>query len=162
MKPTQLAIPSGTQPIGYARLITTRNLSVIPPFRLSFVARGATQVIREEGQERVVYTPQYDPGDSEAAHLEFAIKHEGVNLEVLEAYFTARGAEVEAELTALIQSTPTGVFARRLWCLYEWLTGRKLPLPDMTTGNYQPLLDPSEYVTIEGTERFKQIGRAHV
>ncbi len=150
MKPTQLAIPSRTQPIGYARLITNHRLSVIPPARLSFFGRGANQVIREDGQERVV-SPQHDPGDADTAHLEFAIKHEGVNLEVLNAYFAARGTEVEGELTQLIQSTPTGIFARRLWWLYEWFSGRRLPLPDLTMGNYQPLLEPNEYVTIEGT-----------
>lgn len=156
MKPTQLPAPSGTQPIGYARLILEKRLSVLPPFRLSFVAPGATRVIQEAGQERKVYPPQYDPGQEDTAHLEFAIKHEGVNLEVLAAYFASRGADVEAELTQLVRATPTGVFARRLWCLYEWLTGRQLQLPDMTVGNYQPLLDPDEHVTFAGTARFKR------
>lgn len=156
MKPTDLPVPTGTQPIGYAKLIRDRKLSVIPPHRLSFVARSATRVIQDGRQERVVYTPQYDPGAHDSAHLEFAIKHEGVNLEVLAAYFSARGTEVEGELTQLVQATPTGVFVRRLWCLYEWLTGRRLPIDDMTMGNYQPLLDPSEYVTLDGTERLKR------
>lgn len=156
MKPTQLHVPSGTQPIGYARLIVEKRLSVLPPFRLSFVAPGATRVIQEASQERKVYPPQYDPGQADTAHLEFAIKHEGVNLEVLAAYFASRGADVEAELSQLVRATPTGVFARRLWCLYEWITGRQLQLPDMTVGNYQPLLDPDEHVTFAGTQRFKR------
>jgi hypothetical protein len=156
MKPTQLTVPNGTKPIGYARLITERNLSVLPPFRLSFVARGTSQVLRKDGQELRVLPLQHDPGDSDAAHLEFAIKHEGVNLEVLNAYFAARGSAVEDELTQLVQSTPTGVFVRRLWCLYEWLTGRRLRLPDMVMGNYQPLLDPDQYVTLDSGERFKR------
>ena len=156
MKPADLSVPSGTQPIGYAKVILDRKLSVLPPHRLSFVGKGATRVIQDGHQEQVVYTAQYDPGPTDSAHLEFAIKHEGVNLEVLDAYFTARGPDLEAELTQRVQATPTGVFARRLWCLYEWLTGRRLPLDDMTVGNYQPLLDPSEYVTFEGDERFKR------
>ena len=156
MKPTQLAVPAGTKPIGYARLIAERKLSVLPPFRLSFIGRGVPQDIREDGQQRRILPVQNDPGDSDAAHLEFAIKHEGVNLEVLEAYFALRGTAVEDELTRIVRSTPTGVFARRLWCLYEWLTGRRLPLPDMTVGNYQPLLDPEHHVTLDGRERFKR------
>lgn len=156
MKPTELSVPTGTQPIGYARLILERKLSVLPPHRLSFVAKGATRVIQDGQQERVVYTAQYDPGPTDSAHLEFAIKHEGVNLEVLTAYFRARGLDIEGELTQCITATPTGVFVRRLWCLYEWLTGRRLPIKDMTMGNYQPLLDPGEYVTHDGTERFKR------
>ncbi len=157
MRPYQLAIPPGTQPIGYARLIGNRHLSVLPPARLSFIARGATQVIREDGQERRIYpAAQHDPGESDAAHLEFAIKHEGVNLEVLAAYFGAAGPEIEPELARHVSATPTGVFARRLWFFYEWLTGRKLPLPDVATGNYQPLLDPSDYVTVDTTERVRR------
>ena len=156
MRPLELAIPPGTQPIGYARLIASRQLSVLPPARLSFIARGATQVIREDGHERVTYPPQYDPGDTDPAHLEFAIKHEGVNLEVLAAYFAARGPDIEAELAQHVAATPTGVFARRLWFFYEWLTGRRLPLPDMTMGNYQPLLDPKEHVTVDTPERLKR------
>ncbi len=113
-------------------------------------------MIREDGQERKVYSPQYDPGSADADHLLFAIKHEGVNLEVLNAYFASRGDALSSELARLVEATPTGVYARRLWCLYEWLTGRRLPLEDMTVGNYQPLLDPAEYVTIDGTERFKR------
>ncbi len=103
-----------------------------------------------------MYPPSYDPGQADTAHLEFAIKHEGMNIEVLRAYFAARGPGLEGELAQLVKTTPTGVFARRLWCLYEWLTGRRLPVPDMSVGNYQPLLDPDEYVVIEGTERFKR------
>lgn len=156
MKATEISVPPGTQPIGYARVILDAKLSVLPPHRLSFIARGATRVIHDGRQERIVYTPQHDPGPTGTAHLAFAIRHEGVNLEVLEAYFAARGADIEGELTQLVQSTPTGVFARRLWCLYEWLTGRRLPIEDMTVGNYQPLLDQSEYVTLEGTARFRR------
>lgn len=156
MKPTSLAVPPDTQPIGYARLIIGQQLSVLSAPRLSFVARGATTVIREDGQERKVYPAQYDPGTADVDHLLFAIKHEGVNLEVLSAYFAARGDAVSGEIAGLVRATPTGVYARRLWCLYEWLTGRRVDLPDMTVGNYQPLLDPDEYVTIAGNDRFKR------
>src|SRR5712692_307747 len=156
MKPTQIAVPIGTKPIGYARLILERKLSVLPPHHLSFIARGARQVFREPDQERVVYTPQYDPGEADSAHLEFAIKHDGVNLEVLDAYFRSRAPHLEGELAAFVRSKPTGVFARRLWFLYEWLTGRRLGLEDMSVGNYRPLLDPDKYVTSGHGDRLRR------
>jgi hypothetical protein len=128
----------------------------VPPYRLTGTAPGPTRVLREEGQELVIRGTRPPLEDTEDAHLEFALKHEGVSLEVLAAYFRARGPEVEGALTRLVEATPTGVYARRLWCLYEWLTGRTLPLPALSTGNYQPLLDPALHVTAPGRGRFKR------
>ncbi|MFY1827355.1 Fic family protein [Myxococcus fulvus] len=53
----------------------------------------------------------------------------------------------EEELCRHIQARPTGKNARRLWFLYEFLTGRRLPLEDVDTGNYVELLDPKRYYT---------------
>ena len=156
MRPTEISIPTGTQPIGYAKLIVDRRLSVMPPHRLSFIARGAARIVQDGRKERFVYPLQNDPGPSDSAHLEFAVRNEGVNLEVLDAYFAARGPDLEPELAARVQETPTGVFVRRLWCLYEWLTGRRLPLEDLTVGNYQSLLDSADYVTFESGNRFRR------
>lgn len=67
------------------------------------------------------------PSDDLGAHLEFALKREGVDLSVLDALFRSIDAGQVAEI---VESTPTGKYARRIWFLYEWLTGRKLDLPD--------------------------------
>ena len=49
---------------------------------------------------------------------------------------------------AYVKSKPTGKYARRLWFLYEMLTGRSLPLDNLNRGNYVDLLDPDEYYTV--------------
>src|SRR5256885_1833455 len=98
MKPTHVPVHAGTRPIGYAKLILDRRLSVMPPARLSFVAPGARREISQGSQERIIYPVDRDPGTGEAPHLTFAIKNEGLNLEVLSAYFGARGPSVESEL----------------------------------------------------------------
>ena len=77
-------------------------------------------------------------------HLEFAFKYDGVNLGLLAALFDVAEAD---EVAAWISSKPTGKYARRVWFLYEFLTGRKLPLPDLTKGNYIELLEPDRYYT---------------
>ncbi len=156
MKPTELSPPSGAVPIGYAKVIVDYKLSVLVPDRLSFIGKREHRHVTADGRSQRVFTPQFDPGPTDAAHLEFAIKHDGVNLEVLDAYFEQRGADLESELTQLVKAKPTGVFARRLWFFYEWLTERQLPLDDMTVGNYQPLLEPTEYVTLERPHRIKR------
>jgi hypothetical protein len=85
----------------------------------------------KEGREFVTYPSAYDPGPSLFAHLEFALKHEGVSLEILAALFrAAEGGPFVNGLCRHIQGRPTGQYTRRLWFLYEFLTGRQLPLED--------------------------------
>lgn len=139
----------GNNPIGYAKVIAAHHLAVIPPHQLSFLAAVAgkhTQL--KEGREFVTYPNAYDPGPSLFEHLEFALKHEGVSLEVLAALFRAVEREpFEAELCRHIRARPTGQYTRRLWFLYEFLTAHRLPLEDVTQGNYVELLDPRRYYT---------------
>ena len=40
-----------------------------------------------------------------------------------------------------------GKYVRKLWYLYEFLTGKSLPIDDLTQGNYIDILDPREYYT---------------
>lgn len=49
---------------------------------------------------------------------------------------------------AYVRSKPTGKYARRVWFLYEFLTGKPLPLDDLKRGNYIDLLEPDEYYTV--------------
>ena len=86
----------------------------------------------------------YWPGDSTGDHLEFALKYDGVNLGILSALFET---VPEDEISGWIISKPTGKYARRIWFLFEFLTGKELPLPDLTRGNYIDLLEPERYYT---------------
>jgi len=144
-----IEIPDNSGPIGYALLISDYHLAVLPPLRLSFLS--ATNVRREilsETQARIVYPPSYDPGPELTAQIEFALKHEGVNLEVLAAFFRRVDLKAfETELSAALHERPLGQNLRRLWFVYEWLTDRVLPVPDLTKGNYVPLVDPKVFYT---------------
>src|SRR5260370_30080133 len=51
---------------------------------------------------------------------------------------------------ARVGEKPTGAYARRLWFLYEWLTGERLVLPDATLGAYVPVVDPEQQWATEG------------
>jgi Fic family protein len=85
--------------------------------------------------------------DNLGSHLEFALKYDGTNLLILSRLFAA---VPQPELCAYIQSRPTGKYARRIWYLYEMLTGQRLPIEDLTQGNYVDLLEPDEYYTSPG------------
>src|SRR3978361_352874 len=66
-------------------------------------------------------------------HLTFALKNEGVDLAVLKRLFL----EVkEGEIAEAVRQTPTGVYTRRIWFLYEWLLGRQLLLPAADQASY--------------------------
>jgi hypothetical protein len=54
------------------------------------------------------------------------------------------------EIESIVQTTPTGSYARRVWFLYEWLTGQRLNLPDAGRGTYVPAIDPDQQWAIFG------------
>ena len=110
---------------GYAFLIEKYRLSVLPNWNKSSVSpTGTLRSIIQDGQVESIYPQSYWPGDSTGDHLEFALKYDGANLGILSAIFTA---VAEDDITAWITSKPTGKYARRIWFLYEFLTGRELP-----------------------------------
>ena len=73
------------------------------------------------------------------------MKYDGVNLSSLGIIFDA---VAETEIVDYIKSKPTGKYARRIWFFYEFLTGRRLPIEDITNGNYLEALEPDIYYTL--------------
>jgi Fic family protein len=131
---------------GYAALIERYDLDVIPNWHKSLVT--ATGIHRVDSSERVleeVYPSKYWPGDTLGDHLEFALKYDGTNPAILGILFQKAGEE---DFLEYVRSKPTGKYARRLWFLYEFLTGRTLPIDDLKRGNYIDLLEPDEYYTV--------------
>jgi hypothetical protein len=86
-----------------------------------------------------ILTPRHAPLNTLSGHLTFALKWEGVQLGVLAALFQIIE---DAGIEQIVSETPTGAYARRLWFLYEWLTGRTLALPDMGKVKAVPVVDP--------------------
>ncbi|MCB2186839.1 MAG: Fic family protein [Deltaproteobacteria bacterium] len=133
------------RPAGYAFLIIQHQLNVIPNWHTSLVgSTGTRSQTEQEGQVTTVYPRAQWPGDGLGAHLEFALKYDGVNLGILAALFEVVAAD---ELADWIKTKPTGKYTRKVWFLYELLTGKQLPLPDLSVGNYLPLLEPERYYT---------------
>ncbi len=123
-------------PAGYAALIDAYRLAVPIPATLSAIG---SRHRRTEQQDWRIFGPRYAPNASLEGHLTFALKHEGLDLAVLKRLFLAVGA---AEIERLVRAEPTGRYARRIWFLYEWLTGTQLDLPDAAAGTYVTVLDP--------------------
>jgi len=133
--------------IGYNQLIDDFELTVLEQPLCSYIGTGST-LTRESTRYgwEVHYPERFRTDGSWQAQLLFAIKHEGVNLEVLKALF----AKIDSsEMAALVLTAPHGIYIRRLWFLYEFLTGDLLPVPALKSGNYNYVLPPDEYFCID-------------
>ncbi|WP_417625294.1 Fic family protein [Paremcibacter congregatus] len=131
-------LPEQAKPVGYAALMDAYELAVPTPIRLTAI--GAHHRIIETDNWRLL-TPRHDPEASLEGHLIFALKYEGLDLAILKRLFLTIGGE---SIEAIVKGSPTGAYARRLWFLYEWLTGQKLDLPDAKNGIYVPVVDPKQ------------------
>ena len=137
-------LPETATPAGYSALIDAFDLEVPLPRRLR--ATGQRHRIRDYDRWRIM-TPRHAPAPTLEGHLTFALKYEGLDLAVLKRLFlTVSTAPIEE----IARARPTGSYARRVWFLFEWLTGRSLDLPDATSGRYVPVLNPSQQVGIDG------------
>ncbi len=131
---------------GYTALIDQYDLEVIPNWHRSLVTTSGIHRISSTGNIiEEVYPSKYWPGNSLGDHLEFALKYDGMNLAILADLFQVAAPE---DFLSYVLSKPIGKYARRLWFLYEFLTGTTLPIDDLKSGNYIDLLDPDEYYTV--------------
>lgn len=134
------SLPERATPVGYAALIDAfltdpRGPSVPLPRQLSAIGTRHRAVDTPEWR---LYSPRYEPQPTLEGHLTFALKYEGLDLAALKRLFLAVGP---GEVEAIIRARRTGSYARRIWFLYEWLTGQTLDVPSADMGTYVPALD---------------------
>ncbi len=135
--------PEPLKPIGYAALIDRYNLQLPLPQRLTAIAERYKPTSTSEWQ---LLSPRHAPEDSLFGHLELAIKWEGIDLGVMAALFKVID---DREVVKIIRSEPTGAYARRIWYLYEWLTGRQLDLPAAGKVRAVPIVDSERQFAIQ-------------
>lgn len=137
-------LPERSTLAGYAALIDAYGLQV--PLARTLFATGERHRILEKGGWCLL-TPRHAPRPTLKGHLIFALKYEGLDLAVLKHLFLAVDV---TEIESIVRATPTSGYARRLWFLYEWLTGWRLDLPDATRGNYVSVVDPERQWAVTG------------
>jgi hypothetical protein len=128
-------LPETATPAGYAALIAAYKLAVPVPRMLSAI--GIKHRIIEQSGWRI-YTPRHAPEATLEGHLTFALKNEGLDLAVLKRLFLRLS---EDQIADLVRGKPTGLYARRIWFLYEWLLGRELKLPAADKVSYVDAVD---------------------
>ncbi len=142
------------KPAGYAYLQKKFQLNIMPHWHTSSISTASTlrSNVKDEFIEDI-YPQSYWPGDSIGNHLEFALKYDGVNLGYLSLIFDIVDKD---DLLAYILSKPTGKYARRIWFLFEFLTGKELPIANLTKSNYTEVLEPDLYYTVTPGKRIQR------
>jgi len=137
---------------GYARLLAEVGVLTYVPQRQTAVAAtthggrlAETQVDRCSRTRRIV-PGRAQTNRSVGGQLLFALRHDGVDMEALRHIFSRLD---RGDVERTVRDQPASRYARRLWYLYESITGRTLDVPETGRQSFVPLLDPEEYVTCE-------------
>jgi len=129
--------------VGFKALEQRFGLQLVQPLRIVSTI-GATRA-RHVGPDgiRSRFPPSYKPEDDLPGHFEFGLKYEELHLEFLVRLFRAVDP---ASIEEWCRREPSGQYARRAGFFYEWLTGARLDVPDVTMGNYVPAMSPEAYL----------------
>jgi hypothetical protein len=137
---TSSALP---RPIGLVAVIEELKLSMPLPAARSSVVAGARRSRIESGTIFEQYPKTYATNNL-YENLKFAMRYEPIDLGVLAAAF-AQIAQKDVE--TWVSNESTGIYARKIWYLYELLTGQALGLPDVAPTGYVDLLNPELQLT---------------
>jgi Fic/DOC family len=133
----------GHHPHWLQRLIDRYQLAALS---LAQVAQVDTRVRgrdahTEDDVDRLLFESRYGPEPTLQGDLQFALRYEGVNLEVLELLFGGTGPE---PLAGWLREQSESIYARRAGFLYEWITGKELDIPELSSRmSYVSVLDES-------------------
>ena len=113
-----------------------------------WVEKGGRQTVTGPDGELHIYPKGYRPKleSDPITAIEFALKHEGLNLEIFATLFRVLDSSI---IVDYVNTYPTGKHSRVLWFLYEFLMGKELDLDPVKRGPYHSVLDPELYYTAE-------------
>lgn len=135
------------KPLGYSHLLEKHRVAAPALQHASRAGDVSTRRTSQIGAAvEETFPASYDPGDDDVDHLIFALKYDGTDLTALGRIFPCVDRDL---LAGRIAAQPTSKYLRRLFFLYERLTGEALPLADLSRGRFVPALDPDDYFVAE-------------
>jgi len=144
-----------TEPVGYAYLIAREGLAALPLDQTAIIdtaVKGRTRVNRGD-QVVLQFESKYRPAPTLRTHVQFALRYEGINLQVLALLFAAVGGK---EVDAWLADQPESAYARCTAFLYEWLTGNTLTASANAKTAFVPVLNPKlQFEFAHGTRNAK-------
>jgi len=129
--------------VGLMAVIKELDLKVPLPAVRSTVISGARKTNNVGGIVNEYYPKSYAVADL-YANLKFAMRYEPVDLRIWAAAFEVIDKQW---MEVQINNEPTGVYARRIWYLYELLTGEILNVPDVPQTGKIDLLNEKFHIT---------------
>lgn len=150
----ELDVPAGAEPLGYRFLVEFLKLNTLAHYRWSYASQGWEKRKFKYDQNNIelhIYPKSYLIEKQPLKQMEFALKHEGLNLAIIKQTFLKIKRQ---PVIAHIKSSPTGKYTRKIWFLYEFLLNEQLPIKDIEQASYIPLLDSTLYYC--GTPRKSQ------
>ncbi len=121
--------------VGYGAIIEALKLPMPLPRLLAIISDRRRMYVSNGWR---VFSSKIEIEDTLYRHLIFALKYEGVDLLFFKKLFIHLP---EDQIIDLVTTEHTGIYSRKIWFLYEWLTGHQLPVPDLEIKAYIPLVD---------------------
>lgn len=136
-------VPNDCKLAGYTWLISHFEL-ILPVRNFSCISKKRLSLKREEKEEWIIFDSQISYDESVAGHLEFAIKHELLDLLLIKRVIDCLD---QKEITTFIKSNLKGIHRRKIWFYYEFFTNKKLEIEDLPAGKYENLISEKDYFT---------------
>ena len=136
------------QYIGYAHII---HHAGIPAMRPAMVAEVRSVTRKEIIGNTIAVPAKLVLGESDLlGHVLFALKHEGVNLQVLASVLPKIS---EPELRSAFDASPNSQYLRKACFLWEHFTGQVIQRGIAVIKQaYVPLFNPKQYITGKGVK----------
>ena len=136
--------------LGYAYLHAHLGLTVFEP--TTHARLGAVTRVTATGNGLLVPAQVAGKTQTLLDHVLFALKHEGVNLQVLAQALPKVSAQ---EMLVGIHAAPTGVYIRVACFLWEFFNGAELQGIPAISGPTVDVFDASRYITTKGVRNAK-------
>lgn len=128
--------------VGYAYLI---ECSEVKALTLHSSARIMPVTKKQQIENTLAIPATLKPADILLDHVLFALKHEGLNLQVLAQVMPLIK---EADILKSYEASPTGKYIRIACLLWEHFSQQTIQrATELKHGKYVPLLDPKDYIT---------------
>jgi len=135
-------LPDFCHLIGYAWLLNHLNLNT-PLREFCCVSEKRLAVQKLQKNQWLIFDSQLSVEEKVYSNLEFALKHETIDLLVLKSIFKVLS---EDSIVKYIQINPKRIASKKIWFLNEFLLEKQLPIENLPVGKYDDLLDSRKYI----------------
>jgi hypothetical protein len=132
--------------VGYTWLEDKLNLKGYQLSHESYIGTTDKTELSSKNTITRTFKSKYDvSSDDSMSHLEFALKYDDLNLAFIKEVFTSLDHK---EVEEYVLAKPNRKYPRIIGYMYEFTTGKEIAV-NVTTTNYEDVLDSSKYITGE-------------